>query len=77
MTIRWSMRRIHSVTWSETGTIHTAGKQPAFPAAEQWQSKFWPAVNRVDNVYGDRNLFCSCPLPDEWQQEDEDSVACR
>jgi glycine dehydrogenase len=45
----------------------------AFPAAEQWQSKFWPAVNRIDNVYGDRNLFCSCPLPDEWQQEDEDS----
>jgi glycine dehydrogenase len=42
----------------------------AFPAAEQWQSKFWPAVNRIDNVYGDRNLFCSCPLPEEWQQED-------
>ena len=40
----------------------------AFPKPEQWQSKFWPAVNRVDNVYGDRNLFCSCPLPEEWQQ---------
>jgi len=40
----------------------------AFPAAEQWQSKFWPAVNRVDNVYGDRNLFCSCPMPEDWQQ---------
>ena len=45
----------------------------AFPAAEQWQSKFWPAVNRIDNVYGDRNLFCSCPLPEEWQQEDTPS----
>jgi glycine dehydrogenase len=22
--------------------------------------KYWPAVGRVDNVYGDRNLFCSC-----------------
>ena len=40
----------------------------AFPAAEQWQSKFWPAVNRVDNVYGDRNLFCSCPPIDEWEE---------
>lgn len=40
----------------------------AFPTADQWQSKFWPAVNRVDNVYGDRNLFCSCPLPSDWQQ---------
>ncbi len=45
----------------------------AFPAAEQWQSKFWPAVNRIDNVYGDRNLFCSCPLPGEWQEEDKTS----
>jgi len=54
--------------WNHPYSRETA----AFPAAEQWQSKFWPAVNRVDNVYGDRNLFCSCPLPDEWQQEDED-----
>ena len=43
----------------------------AFPAAEQWQGKFWPVVNRVDNVFGDRNLFCSCPLPGEWQQEED------
>jgi len=45
----------------------------AYPAAEQWQAKFWPAVNRVDNVFGDRNLFCSCPLPGEWVQEEDDS----
>ncbi len=43
----------------------------AFPKPEQWQSKFWPAVNRVDNVYGDRNLFCSCP-PLEAYEQDED-----
>jgi len=24
-------------------------------------SKYWPTVNRIDNVYGDRNLVCSCP----------------
>jgi glycine dehydrogenase len=23
-------------------------------------NKFWPSVNRIDDVYGDRNLFCSC-----------------
>ncbi|MFT6734637.1 MAG: glycine dehydrogenase, partial [Polaribacter sp.] len=22
---------------------------------------FWPTVNRIDDVYGDRNLICSCP----------------
>jgi glycine dehydrogenase len=24
------------------------------------QRKFWPAVGRIDNVWGDRNLFCAC-----------------
>ena len=32
----------------------------AFPAPWTRESKFWPAVSRVDNVYGDRNLICSC-----------------
>jgi glycine dehydrogenase len=32
----------------------------AFPAPWTRSSKFWPAVGRVDNVYGDRNLICSC-----------------
>ena len=32
----------------------------AFPAPGTRASKFWPAVGRVDNVYGDRNLVCSC-----------------
>ena len=45
----------------------------AFPSAAQWQGKFWPAVNRIDNVYGDRNLFCSCPMPGEWQLDEGDS----
>jgi glycine dehydrogenase len=32
----------------------------AFPSAWVRANKFWPAVGRVDNVYGDRNLVCSC-----------------
>ncbi len=32
----------------------------AFPSAWVREHKFWPAVGRVDNVYGDRNLVCSC-----------------
>lgn len=32
----------------------------AYPLPWLRASKFWPAVGRVDNVYGDRNLFCSC-----------------
>jgi glycine dehydrogenase len=32
----------------------------AFPAAWVRENKFWPSVGRIDGVYGDRNLFCSC-----------------
>ncbi len=35
-------------------------EQAAFPAPWTRESKFWPVVGRVDNVYGDRNLVCSC-----------------
>jgi glycine dehydrogenase len=35
-------------------------EQAAFPAPWTRQYKFWPAVGRVDNVYGDRNLVCTC-----------------
>lgn len=35
-------------------------EQAAYPAPWTRQHKFWPAVGRIDNVYGDRNLVCSC-----------------
>ena len=33
----------------------------AYPAPWVREHKFWPAVARIDNVYGDRNLVCACP----------------
>jgi len=39
--------------------------EAAFPAPWVRESKFWPAVGRVDNVWGDRNLFCTCPPIEE------------
>jgi len=35
-------------------------EQAAFPDRHTRAGKFWPAVGRVDNVHGDRNLVCSC-----------------
>ena len=35
-------------------------ERAAFALASLKQQKYWPTVGRVDNVYGDRNLFCSC-----------------
>ncbi|MFT5840499.1 MAG: glycine dehydrogenase, partial [Flavobacteriales bacterium] len=31
------------------------------------KDKFWPTVNRIDDVYGDRNLICSCPDLDSYR----------
>jgi glycine dehydrogenase len=35
-------------------------EQACFPAKWLHEHKFWPAVGRIDNVFGDRNLVCSC-----------------
>ncbi|HEY9463333.1 MAG TPA: aminomethyl-transferring glycine dehydrogenase [Vicinamibacterales bacterium] len=36
-------------------------EQAVYPLPWVKERKFWPAVGRIDNPYGDRNLFCSCP----------------
>lgn len=40
----------------------------ARPASWLKNHKVWPAVNRIDNVYGDRNLACSCPPLDAYME---------
>jgi glycine dehydrogenase len=40
-------------------------EQAVFPASWTREYKFWPSVARIDNVYGDRNLFCACPPKDD------------
>jgi glycine dehydrogenase len=42
-------------------------EKAAFPAPWTREHKFWPAAARIDNVYGDRNLFCSCPPVEDFQ----------
>jgi glycine dehydrogenase len=39
-------------------------EQAAFPAPWVRDNKFWPSVGRIDEAYGDRNLFCTCPPMD-------------
>jgi len=40
----------------------------AYPSAILKSYKYWPPVARVDNVYGDKNLVCSCPSMDEYKE---------
>jgi glycine dehydrogenase len=39
----------------------------AYPVAAVAKDKFWPTVNRIDDVFGDRNLVCSCPDLDSYR----------
>ena len=40
-------------------------EEAVFPLPWVAENKFWPSVNRIDDVYGDRNLFCACiPMED-------------
>ena len=47
---------------------HPYAREAAFyPAPGSRDAKYWPPVGRVDNVYGDRNLICSCPPMEAYQ----------
>ena len=51
---------VRAVTADEWKHPYTR-EQAAFPAPWVRSHKFWPAVGRIDNTYGDRNLVCACP----------------
>ncbi len=55
-------RAIAGEAWDRPYTRERA----AFPAPWVREAKFWPAVARVDNVHGDRNVVCACPPVEAW-----------
>ena len=56
----------HVVTATEWNRPYSR-EQAAFPAPWLRQHKFWPAVGRIDNAYGDRNFICTCPPMDAYE----------
>ncbi|ETW13579.1 glycine dehydrogenase [Roseivivax marinus] len=46
-------------------------EQGCFPSGAFRVDKYWPPVNRVDNVYGDRNLICTCPPMEDYAEAAE------
>lgn len=47
----------------------------AFPAPWVRTNKFWPTCGRVDNVYGDRNLICTCPPLSVYEEDETKEIA--
>ncbi|MDH5411864.1 MAG: hypothetical protein OEY16_10795, partial [Alphaproteobacteria bacterium] len=51
---------------------HPYSKEEAyFPLHTLREDKYWPPVGRVDNVYGDRHLVCSCPPMESYEEAAE------
>ncbi|MGD7003189.1 aminomethyl-transferring glycine dehydrogenase [Corynebacterium halotolerans] len=48
-------------------------EKAAFPVPELRRNKYFPPVRRLDEAYGDRNLVCSCPPPEAFDLDEEDS----
>ncbi len=46
-------------------------QQAFFPDSHQHDDKYWPPIGRIDNVYGDRNLQCTCPPVSAWDSDDK------
>ncbi|MDL1860480.1 aminomethyl-transferring glycine dehydrogenase [Betaproteobacteria bacterium PRO7] len=54
---------------AETWAHDYSREQAAFPRPELKRQKYWPPVARVDNAYGDRNVFCACPPMSAFAEE--------
>ena len=50
------------------GVYPFAQSQASALTTERIRGKYWPPVRRIDNAFGDRNLVCSCPSPEAFEQ---------
>ena len=53
---------------SDNWTHAYSRTEAAFPHSYLYNNKYWAPVARIDNVYGDRNLFCVCPPVEEYEE---------
>jgi glycine dehydrogenase len=60
---------VDSVTADEWAHGYTR-KQAAYPVDSLKSVKYWAPVGRVDNVYGDKNLICTCPAITEYETDE-------
>jgi glycine dehydrogenase len=57
-----------SMVMADTWAHDYTREQAAFPLATLKQQKYWPPVARIDNAYGDRNVFCACVPMDAFKE---------
>jgi glycine dehydrogenase len=62
--LRYAPHTVHDLVDEQWNRAYTRA-EAVFPGGMSRQDKYWCPVGRVDNVYGDRNLMCTCPSPEE------------
>jgi glycine dehydrogenase len=63
--LRFAPHTVFDLTDDVWDRVYTRA-QGCFPPTSRRTDKYWAPVNRIDNAYGDRNLFCSCPPTAEY-----------
>jgi glycine dehydrogenase len=58
----------HDVLIAEQWPHRYSKQQAFFPLSGSEQDKYWPVVARIDNLHGDRQLICTCPPMDSYEQ---------
>jgi len=58
----------HTVLMADNWQRPYSRELAAYPLESSRQNKVWPSASRIDNVFGDRNLFCACPAIDSYEQ---------
>ena len=58
---------IEEISSDEWNHLYTR-QEAAYPHSYLLNNKYWSPVSRIDNVYGDRNLFCVCPPIEEYEE---------
>jgi len=68
--LRHAPHTVHDIA-DDNWTRAYPRSEGCFPAGSSRTDKYWSPVGRVDNVYGDRNLVCSCPPVEDYAQAAE------
>ena len=59
-----------AIVSADSWTRSYSRSQAAYPLASLRQNKYWPPVGRLDHVFGDRNLVCSCPSISDYETDE-------
>jgi glycine dehydrogenase len=60
---------------SDAWNMPYSRESAAFPSGWTRHHKFWPVVGRIDNVYGDKNLICTCAPLEDYEEQPEPATA--